>query len=101
MQQILESEVPIGALNLLLVTKNKGDFDYLRCLLTRSRSCNIHVRMTSPEEALEHLRSADYDIVFCDYCAGDRDGLRLSNELRRQRSHTPAIFLSDHVNEAA
>ena len=46
------------------------------------------------EEAIDYLKSADYDLLIVDIMMPKKDGLSLISELRAKKRSTPAIFLS-------
>jgi len=86
-------------MQLLLVGEN-DDFGYLRDLLSRDTGLGMDYAH-STEEALERLGQTTYDLLLCEYNSGDGAALRLLHELHRHHPGAPAIFLSDHMDEAA
>jgi two-component system cell cycle sensor histidine kinase/response regulator CckA len=87
-------------MQLLLVGDNE-DFSYLRDLLKRPGDGHLGLdQARSPEEALVRLGQTTYDLLLCEYKAGDSEGLRLLHEVRKDGSGPPVIFLSDHVDDA-
>jgi len=96
-------QTPTGPhLHLLLVGEQESDSAYLRDLLNRTddgRFSLDHAR--SLEEALHLMGQTTYDLLFCNYRAGDGMGLRLLREFHKNRvaATAPIIFLSDHVDD--
>lgn len=89
-------------LRLLLVGDSKDDFAYLKDLLLRECEGHLLVDHAScVEQALNFIQQASYDLLLCDYKAGENEALQLLHKMRMQAPGTPVIFLSDHVNEAA
>jgi len=48
----------------------------------------------SAEEALEKLKTAEYDAIICDYQLSGQNGLELLRKLRQQGNDTPFILLT-------
>jgi two-component system, cell cycle sensor histidine kinase and response regulator CckA len=95
-----ESAIHNTQAHLLLVGDN-ANFNYLRALLDRSGEGYLGLdHVGSPAEALERLSQESYDLLLCEYKAGDRDALRLLHQIRHDAAGPPVIFLSDHVDEA-
>ena len=93
---------PLHPLRLLLVGDSDSDFAYLKDLLVRE--CEGHLLLDhahGSEAALNFIQEGSYDLLLCDYQAGESKALQLLHELRKRAPGTPVIFLSDHVNEAA
>ncbi len=93
---------PFQQLHLLLVGDSEEDFTYLKDLLIRE--CEGHLQLDhapTSEEALNRIKQVNYDLLLCDYQAGEGKALQLLHEVRKQGPGTPVIFLSEHVNEAA
>jgi|SRR5579863_8486546 len=93
---------PFQQLHLLLVGDSEEDFAYLKELLIQE--CEGHLLLDhahSSEEALERIGQVNYDLLLCDYQAGEGKALQLLHEMRKQGPGIPVIFLSEHINEAA
>ncbi len=91
--------VSSAPMQLLLVGEN-DDFGYLRDLLSQDGHLGLDYAH-STEEALERLGQTTYDLLLCEYNSGDGAALRLLHELHRHHPGAPAIFLSDHMDDAA
>ncbi len=88
-------------MQLLLVGSNDGDFAFLGDLLARAtgeQSRLKHAR-TVPE-ALSRMEQTTYDLLLCEYRAGDPTPFQLVNAMRERGLSAPVIFLSDHVDQA-
>lgn len=86
----------------LLLVGDNDDSSYLRDLLNRGPEGQVgldHVHST--DEALTRLGGANYDLLLCEYKAGDGAAIRLLHELHRNGPAAPVIFLSDHMDERA
>ena len=101
MESIRKAAIGSAAMQLLLVG-DAGDFGYLRDLLNRPGDAHVDLdHAHSTEEALTRMGQTTYDLLLCEYKSGDGAALRLLHELHRKRPGAPAIFLSDHMDEAA
>src|SRR5262249_1461197 len=86
----------------LLVGNNEKNFAQLQSLLSTPGNGDFgldHAR--SMEEALPMVKRKSYDLLLCDYQAGDGTALQIVHELRKTIPGMPVIFLSDHINRTS
>ncbi|WP_417439308.1 EAL domain-containing protein [Idiomarina sp.] len=82
------------ALSILLIEDDADDYVLARDLLVKSAPEYQLSWAKSKEEALERLRSQDYDIILCDFHLGADDGEDVIRMLREKHIETPVIFLT-------
>jgi two-component system cell cycle sensor histidine kinase/response regulator CckA len=96
-----ESAIGNEQIHLLLVGDN-DNFGYLRELLNRTGEGRLGLDYApSTEAAMERVSRTNYDLLLCEYTAGDSAALRLLHELRSNGPGAPVIFLSDHIDDTA
>ena len=89
-------------MNLLLVGSSEKNFQHLYDLMVRPINGQFHLDHAHDlEEALPMLKRSRYDLLLYDYEPGDYTALRTVHESRKNDTHLPLIFLSDHVNRAS
>jgi CheY-like chemotaxis protein len=100
MQSTPNTAISNAQMYLLLVGDNE-DFGYLRDLLNRPGDGHLGLdQASSPEEALVRLGQTSYDMLLCEYKAGDSNALRFLHQVRKDGLGPPVIFLSDHIDDA-
>ena len=100
MQSTPNTAISNAQMHLLLVGDNE-DFGYLRDLLNRPGDGHLGLdQASSPEEALVRLGQTSYDLLLCEYKAGDSNALRFLHQVRKDGLGPPVIFLSDHIDDA-
>ena len=100
MQSTPNTAISNAQMHLLLVGDNE-DFGYLRDLLNRPGDGHLGLdQASSPEEALVRLGQTSYDLLLCEYKAGDSNALRFLHQIRKDGLGPPVIFLSDHIDDA-
>ncbi len=53
---------------------------------------------TTGKNALEHLKSSEPDIIFCDYRLPDTDGREMLLKMRETHPHVPVVIISSYDN---
>lgn len=85
-----------------MVADRDHDFSCLRDLLIRECDDRLNIdRVHTVEEAMAQIEQLAYDLLLCDYQAGNNQALHLLQEMRKRSSGVPVIFLSEHINQAA
>ncbi len=100
MSESKQAEITAPQLQLLLMGDDEEDSIYLRNLLARSGHGQVWLEYArTHEDVLALIEQTSYDLVLCDYKPSDEAALLLAQELRRNGSGIPVVFLSDHVDD--
>ena len=86
---------------ILLVEDNPGDSRLVDELLSEAAS-SADFELTHAErldEALEHLREAEFDVILLDLSLPDSSGLETVNRMQTAASRTPMVVLSGQEDE--
>ena len=104
MRETLASPVSVAPsqFRLLFVGTSEAAFSRLRELLLQE--CHGRLQFdhaADTEDAIHRNQLLPYDLLLCDYEAGNGKGLRLLHAMRKTSPAIPVIFLSDHIGNEA
>ena len=89
-----------NSLRVLLIEDNPGDMDLILELLPKEGSAQFKVECVSRlSEAIESLRTNQYDIILLDLGLPDSNGLATLSAVRRQVPHLPVVVLTGNTDE--
>jgi DNA-binding NtrC family response regulator len=84
---------------LLLVDDDAGALSALLDLL-QTRLYRIAIEtVKSPQVALEHVRTTDYEVIVSDLEMPGMDGVTLMERVHQIRPQTPTLLMSGHIGE--
>jgi PAS domain S-box-containing protein len=85
-------------IKVLLVDDDQALFNVTRLLLEREGDMRVNL-CNSASEAMEMLRSGDFDAIVCDYQMPVMDGIEILTLLRRSGNSIPFILFTGKGNE--
>src|SRR5262245_36944193 len=87
--------------NILLVDDDADDYVLTRDLLAEIKGASCELEwVTTYDEALEAMRRHTHDVYLLDYRLGERNGLDLLREVKRQGAGVPMILLTGQDDRA-
>jgi len=82
----------------LIIIDDDPGFTEMTKLVMASRGFDT-ISFTNPEEAVEHLKTNDYDLILLDYFMPEMNGSEFIDKLREYNKRTPVIIQTGYANE--